>query len=264
MGKSLLDSEEYELFGYPDSEQQDCDFLDDVFSSFSRNVHAILDIACGTGRHALEMARRGYQVTGVDLSQNMLDMAAHKAEQLKIPIALLQKDMSVLELTDEFDAAYILFNTICLLYRNDDLIRFFEGVHTALKSDGLFVIEVGNLWPIIAAGKLTNTSFTGEEKRDGVLRKRSLEVVVGPYNSIMDHIDEKQFWREGEALEPRQEVKTMRIFSYNEIDLLCRLTGFEILKLYGATDVRREITDPNQAVKAVSVDPSYVFILKKV
>lgn len=77
---SLDEAEEYELFGYPNTTIQDCNFLEDVFSTFGHKIHALLDIACGTGRHALEMAKRGYTVTGIDVSENMLNVAIKKPQ----------------------------------------------------------------------------------------------------------------------------------------------------------------------------------------
>ena len=52
-------AEEYDLFGYPNTTIKDCNFLEDMFTTFGHKIHGILDVACGTGRHALEMTKRG-------------------------------------------------------------------------------------------------------------------------------------------------------------------------------------------------------------
>jgi SAM-dependent methyltransferase len=264
MKNSLAEAEEYRLFGHPGTELQDCDFLEAVFASASIPVQKILDIACGTGRHAVEMARRGYAVTGVDISPDMLAAARQEAQAQGLEIELLQEDMRELHFPQAFDAAYILFNTMCLLTRNEELLAFLKGVHIALKPGGLLVIEVGNLWPSIASGKLANGSFSGDEERQGIRRRREMEFIIGPYNNLMCHLDHKCFWRGEEELEPKSRTVLLRIFSLNELDLLCRLTGYTIQEVYGATDPQAKILDPDKSQKLENPNRSYVLLLKKI
>ncbi len=262
MGNTIGEAEEYKLFGHPSAELQDCDFLEAVFAASGNPIHAILDIACGTGRHAIEMARRGYTVTGVDISADMLAAARQDARVQGLEIELYQKDMRKLDFHEAFDAAYILFNTLCLLTHNDELIGFLKGVHTALKPGGAFVIEVSNLWPSIASGKLANGSFEGDEERNGIKRHREMEFVIGPYNNLMCHLDTRRFWRGAEELEPKSRTVLLRIFSLNELDLLCRLTGYTIQEIYGATDTGAKILDPDKAYKLENAYRSYVLLLE--
>lgn len=256
------EAEEYELFGYPHTTTQDCDFLAAVFAAQDREVRAILDIACGTGRHALEMAKRGYRVTGFDISEDMLETAAQRAAEQELDIRFVQGDMAWLDLGGEFDAAYILFNTISLLTRNDDLIRFMQGVHRCLAQGGLLVIEVGNLWPYIGEGKLTRAKYESEEVRGGVKRCLEAEISLDLYDNIMHRRERKRYWRDEEELESKTENICTRIFSRNELDLLCRLTGFRILQVFGATDVNARIEDVS-AVEAEKPHNSYVLALQK-
>ncbi len=144
--ETLDDAEEYELFGYPHTEIGDCNFLEDVFTTFGHKAKDVLDIACGTGRHAIEMAKRGYAVTGIDISENMLKVAKEKASDQTLQIEFVQKDMSKLDLDEGFDVAYSLFNSLSLITRNIDLIGFMNGVHRSLRKDGLLIVQVGNLW----------------------------------------------------------------------------------------------------------------------
>jgi len=257
------EAEEYELFGYPHTTQQDCDFLEAIFVAAGEPVRMLLDIACGTGRHALEMAKRGYSVTGVDISPDMLAAAKREAGERGLPLTFVCRDMKALDLEQEFDAAYILFNTISLLVSNDDLLQFLRSVRAALRPDGRFVLEVGNLWPAISAGKLANTRFGGDEEHGGVRRRRQTDIVIGPYNNVMGHIDHRRYWRGVEELEPRQQVFLTRIFSLNELDLACRLTGFRILDLFGATDNHARLEAPDEPRPEQNAYGSYVLVLGK-
>jgi len=233
----LDDVEEHELFGYPHTEMKDCDFLEAVFSTFGHGVHDILDIACGTGRHALEMARRGYSVTGIDISENMLNAAKKKAFDQKLQINFVKRDMRELDCNDQFDAAYMLFTAI-ILTRNEDLIKLFDGLGSCLGEGGLFIIEVGNLWSYIAEGSFHNEShITDQGPKAGIKRRLNAKMTIGPYNNICCHQIHIQYWRNGEELQPKTVLTKKRMFSVNEFDLLRRLTKFRIAEILGSTDI---------------------------
>ena len=68
----------------------------------------ILDIGCGTGRHAVELAKRGYQITGVDISAGMLVEARKAARQAKVDVTWVQADAVKLTSAEKFDAAICL------------------------------------------------------------------------------------------------------------------------------------------------------------
>ena len=259
----LDDVEEYELFGYPHTEMKDCDFLEAVFSTFGHGVHDILDIACGTGRHALEMAGRGYAVTGIDISENMLNAAKKKAFDQKLQINFIRGDMMELDFKDDFDAAYMLFTAI-ILTRNEDLTKLFDGVRSCLREGGLFIIEVGNLWSYIAQGNFHNEShITDQGPKAGIKRRLNAKMTIGPYNNIYCHDIHIQYWRNGEELQPKTVLTNKRIFSVNEFDLLCRLTKFKIAEVFGSTDIDARIEDPNRIQEIEKPYRGFVFVLGK-
>lgn len=259
---TLDDVEEYELFGYPHTQIKDCDFLEDVFTTFGHQVRDILDIACGTGRHALEMARRGYAVTGIDISENMLNLARKKALDQNLHVNFVREDMRELDFSEGFDAAYMLFTAI-IVTRNEDLIKLFDGVRNSLRENGLFVIEVGNLWSYIAEGKFFNESHVTDQEKAGVKRRLIARMTIGPYNNIYCHEFYTQYWRDGKELQPKTTTTKKRIFSINEFDLLCQLTRFRILEVFGSTDIDNKIEEPHKVQEVEKPYRTFVFVLGK-
>ena len=82
---------------------------DDVIDVYKRQV---LDLACGTGNMAIRLAKRGYKVTGVDSSKDMLDVARDKAAREGLCLSFVQQDMRYLESEKQFDAAVCLFDSL--------------------------------------------------------------------------------------------------------------------------------------------------------
>ncbi len=76
-----------------------------------RKASRILDLACGAGRHAIELARRGYQVTGYDLSEDLVRRARADAKRAKVKVSFVRGDMRELDFRGRFDAVINMFSS---------------------------------------------------------------------------------------------------------------------------------------------------------
>jgi SAM-dependent methyltransferase len=122
--------------------QEECNFVKHVFETYSeKKVNSILDLGCGTGSHALPFADMGYAVTGVDLSENMLEIARKKVGDQKKQIIFVQQDIKHLKLPQKFDAAVALFAVMGYQTTNEDLKTTFVNIKNYLNSGGLFVFD---------------------------------------------------------------------------------------------------------------------------
>lgn len=135
------------LYGDKDYEAE-CDCLEEVFHRYGDDdVEAILDLGCGTGSHAIPLARRGYHVTGVDLSPEMLAQAQRKA-QASLQLAtctrptFLPGDVRSLDLDQAFDAVLMMFAVLGYQLTNDDVGAALQVVQQHLRPGGLFVFDV--------------------------------------------------------------------------------------------------------------------------
>lgn len=104
----------------------------------------VLDVPCGSGRHALELARRGALVLGVDKTAAYLK-AARKAGARQPRARFLQGDMRRLPFKGEFDAAMNLWTSFGYFARFSDDLKVLEGVARSLKPGGRFLIDVRDL-----------------------------------------------------------------------------------------------------------------------
>ena len=119
----------------------ECNLLERVFSRFlgGRPV-TILDLGCGTGNHALELASRGYQVTGIDASPGMVRVARKKARG-RTKATFVKGDMRRFDLGHTFDAAMCLDGAFTHLLTDRDLLAHLRSVRRHLAPGGLYVFE---------------------------------------------------------------------------------------------------------------------------
>ncbi len=118
---------------YPQYSERMVELLPAVLERFGAKPQTILDIACGEGTFAVAMAKKGLQVTGVDLSPQMLQFARKRAEQENVKVEFILQDMRSLTFEERFDLATCWFDSLNYLLELEDLERTFAGACRALK-----------------------------------------------------------------------------------------------------------------------------------
>ncbi len=177
----------------------------------------LLDVPCGGGRHAHEMARRGYQVTGVDIAPEFLDAARAKDSTVQWE----ERDMRDLPWPGYFDGAYCLGNAFGYL-EDEGNARFLKAVADALKPGGRFVLESG----YIAETLLPVLQKESEYQLGGfvVRSQRHYDPANGrlyvEYTCIKDGKADKR-------------AMSARIHTCREIRLLLEAAGFRDLQIFG-------------------------------
>lgn len=178
----------------------------------------LLDVGCGTGRHAVEFARRGYKVTGVDLSMRMLAEAKRAANTAGVKVEWVHADATAFRLNKRFDAAFCLCEgAFGLLGLDDDPVehdlRILRNIAQALKNDARFVLTTLNAFRKIR-----------EINQDDVEKGR------------FDLVNMVEALSELDVPEGKKKVK-LREKSYtpSELAWLLREVGFEVEHIWGGT-----------------------------
>ncbi len=124
-------------------------FVDVKLKQQNRNVKtSILDLACGTGELTVRLAQAGYEVIGIDLSEDMLAVANAKAQEKGMHIPFYHQDMTNLEGLPLFDVIIIFCDSLNYLQAEEDIIKTFKHVYKFLKEDGLFLFDVHSVYKI--------------------------------------------------------------------------------------------------------------------
>lgn len=136
----------------------------------------ILDIGCGTGRHAIELAKRGYSVTGVDLSENMLNKAIKKANDAGVHINLQIADARNLQFKDEFDLVIMICEGAFPLMETDEMnFEILKNASKALNKKGKLIFTTLNgLYPLYHSVK----DFMDSNMVEGVSIDNSFDLMT--------------------------------------------------------------------------------------
>ncbi|MBE1554643.1 class I SAM-dependent DNA methyltransferase [Sporosarcina limicola] len=102
----------------------------------------VLDIGCGTGLLSAKLAKQGADVTGIDLSTAMLEVAEQRVKALSLPVKFNQQAMQQLEGFKEFDVAVIAIDSLNYLSERQDVVATFHRIYSALAIGGVLVFDV--------------------------------------------------------------------------------------------------------------------------
>ncbi len=185
----------------------------------------ILDIGCGTGRHAIELTRRGYRVTGVDLSAGMLAKARHNAERAAVKVDFLQADARNLPFTGEFDLAIMLCEGAFPLMETDEMNYAILGsAARALDNDGKFILTTLNgLFPLFHSVK----EFLNAGDAGGRSKQNTFDLMSFRDISTFDFIDDDG--------RPGTLHCNERYYIPSEIVWLLKSLGFGTVDIFGCT-----------------------------
>jgi len=145
-------AELYDLFYSEKPYATEAAFIHETLQRLSREATTrILDIACGTGSHAIELEKHGYEITATDISEDMLACARSKVKKSSSRVRFEQQDMRSLDLSEtKFDGVLCLFDAIGHVLSNTAIKQTFSSVWRHLRPRGLFILEFWHAAAIIS------------------------------------------------------------------------------------------------------------------
>ncbi|MGA2463631.1 MAG: class I SAM-dependent methyltransferase [Thermodesulfobacteriota bacterium] len=126
----------------------EAEYVADLIRKFHPSARSILELGSGTGIHATLLAEKGYEVTGIDLSLDMVNIARSNVEATPQPSTLnlqpifLEGDIRDIRLNKRFDAVIALFHVISYQTTNEDVTAAFETARQHLNSGGIFIFDI--------------------------------------------------------------------------------------------------------------------------
>lgn len=209
------------------------DSLYDLWTDFSlrhlpksKDKKKLLELACGTGIQSVRFAQAGFEVTGLDLSQEMLDVAEKRAASAKVKVDFLQGNMLDLSRAGKYDFVTCYSDSICYMQDEVEVGDVFKEVYNALNDGGVFIFDVHSTYQ-------TDEVFPGYSYHENA---DDFAMVWDSYEDVAPHsvVHELTFFIQDEdgrfiRFDEVHEERTYDILTY---DILLEQAGFSSFKVY--------------------------------
>jgi SAM-dependent methyltransferase len=193
----------------------------------------VLDLACGSGRHSLELRRRGFSVVGADISPDLIEIARRDAEEENLDVELVLADLRDLEFDSEFDLVLNLNDgAIGYLESDEENLRTFEVISRALRPGGRNLIQLPNV--LYAKERLPQRSWIPasdmielvEHRWDKKSRRMEGKMVAARFGEVLEDLDGIEF--------------SQRLYTVDELRQIYASVGMELLNVYHGSGRPRE------------------------
>ena len=202
----------------------ECDFIEQELNN-DKSL-SLLDVGCGTGRHSIELSKRGYSVTGIDLSDSLLSKARDKAIKQSLTIDFQRHDARNLPFESEFDQAIMLCEGAFPLMETDEMnYEILRNVTKSLKKHGKLVFTTLNgLFPLHHSVEEFFASAT--ENGNATYRKNNFDLMTFRDHNITEVEDDSGNKKILECNE--------RYYVPSEITWLLKSLGYRKIDIFGA------------------------------
>jgi SAM-dependent methyltransferase len=224
-------SDSYDAIYQDKDYQAECALVSRLLRDFGdQPVRRVLDLGCGTGNHVIPLTRLGYEVVGVERSEEMLARARAKASKAfpNQAIAFHQGDIRTKELASTFDAALMMFAVLGYQQSNADVLAALRTAHRHLRPGGLFIYDV---WygPAVLHERPSQRVKVIPTADGKILRVASGAIDSWRQLCKVDYL----LWNmiPGRPVVETEESHTMRYFFPQELDLFLEVAQFKPLRL---------------------------------
>ena len=227
----------YDLLYNDKDYEAECNLVHDLLRKNSRGkVTTILDAACGTGGHAVPLARKGYKITAFDLSPVMLQQARAKTSE----VTFHQMDLRTFDISGEFDACVCMFAAMNYLTHNSEIQQALLNIRKHLRRDGLFIFD---FWNGLAVLRILPETRVKTVMGDGMKVVRLVQPELDAFNHVCKSHYHLIITKGDTVLEEVQETHEVRYFFPQEIVHYLEEAAFEVLQMSPFPDLRGTVNE---------------------
>ncbi len=217
-------AQKYDKETYVQGTLGECDFIEQEIAH-DKSLK-MLDIGCGTGRHSIELSKRGYSITGIDLSASQLHRAKEKAKTLNLKIEFRMHDARNLPFAGEFDLAIMLCEGGFSLMETDEMnFEILKNATKALKDKGKLIFTTLNgLFPLFHSV----SEFYKSSQKEGQSQCKECSF------DLMTFRDHNTTVIEDDSGNKRELRSNERYYVPSEIKWLLKTLGYKRIDIFGA------------------------------
>lgn len=221
-----LYSQYYDLLYSNKDYKSEVEYIDNLIKMHTNNAKTILDMGCGTGKHDELLCDKGYTVYGIDLSEDMLKIAEKRRKGKEEKLSFGYSKIQNLNLNKKFDVVVSLFHVMSYQISNDDVIKTFEVAKNHLNKDGLFIFD---FW--YGPAVLTDLPSVRVKRFENEKIKitRIPEPILYPQQNMVEINYDLFIELKFKNLIEEKENHKMRYFFDPELELICKMVGFNIV-----------------------------------
>lgn len=223
----------YDLLNKDKEYEKEVNYIDTLIKIYKPNAQSILELGSGTGAHAIGLAKKGYQIHGVDLSLEMVEIAngkIEKAPNVTNKVSFTNADIRDLDLGKTFDVVLSLFHVMSYQITNIDLEKVFFTANQHLDQDGLFLFDC---W--YGPGVLSDKPEVRIKRFDNndMHIYRIAEPVMFPNENLVEvHYEIIAMNKKKNSLEFVNEVHKMRYLFLPELQQIAKQYEFNIIDAF--------------------------------
>lgn len=235
----------YKTFAFVYDEVMDkslyAEWLDFSKRHLPATTERILELACGTGALACEFAKEGYDVTALDLSEEMLSVASERAQENEVSVQFVQGDMMDLSEVGTYEAITCFSDSLCYMADREAVQQVFDSVSQALEDEGTFIFDVHSIFQVDEVFPEYSYHYQTEEFAflwDSYPGEKAHSVEHFLTFFVKDQEDAKEFIR-------RDELHEERTYSLENYYTMLENSNFSSIKIYA--DFTDEEPDENSS-----------------
>lgn len=216
----------YNLFYGDKAYKNEAKTIDTIIKKYdSINAKLLLNVGCGTGKHDVEIANLGYQIKGIDLSPDMIDIAKKNSKDKDIIFEV--GDARTFSDDKKYDVVTSLFHVMSYQTSNEDLLSSFEMVNRELKKDGLFLFDA---WygPGVLSDK-PEVRIKQVEDDTNIFIRHAIPVIYPDKNVVDVNYEVLVVDKATNILHNIKETHKMRYLFTPEVELMLNSKGFELI-----------------------------------
>lgn len=237
-------SEYYDSIYAEKNYKKESDFVLKIIKRYSPIVvKKILSLGCGTAAHDILLAKKKYDIVGVDRSKEMLDIARRKINKIKLKnIRLIHQDIRNFTTKDKFDFAMAMFNIIGYQTQDVDMIKTLRNTAKFLKKNALFVFDC---WYLPAVLKDRPVNRVKKIKKNGQLIIRETAQSLNLKKNIISINFKIKTVKNNKIITETTENHPMRFWDLPELEGFLKNNGFSLIKTCQFLNLRKKISDNN-------------------
>ncbi len=222
-----LYSQYYDLL-YQDKDYFDeASYIEKLIYKYSRSENnTMLDMGCGTGRHAEIFCDKGWSVHGIDISKQMLEVAEQRSKGREGDLSFSLSNISELSLNKKFDVVFSLFHVINYQNTNEDLVTFFKVAMDHLNDNGVLIFD---FW--YGPAVLTNRPNVRIKRLDNheIKVTRIAEPTMFPDRNVVNVSYDIFIESRKDGLIRKHEDHEVRYLFDPELEMVCKNIGFDVV-----------------------------------